>query len=184
MLILIFSGLVAFSTVFYAILTWILVCETRKLRKVQIEPQISVRAEFSPRAADGALELVIRNEGQGGASNIKFEFKGDPTYFVESGITTPINEISALKDGLHYLGPNQRFDILIGWLLGDAFNKAVTAPWTFDVSYENLHGESRNTKSIVDFAQFDRIILRDSSPLFKIEKHLNDIQKHLARIRS
>jgi hypothetical protein len=40
---LLFSGVVAVSTFFYAILTWQLVSETRKTREAQTEPKIEVR---------------------------------------------------------------------------------------------------------------------------------------------
>ena len=174
-----FSAIVAVATAVYAFLTYKLVSETRRLREVQTEPVISVRAEVSPRASSGGLELVIRNEGQGGARNIKFRFDGDPTYFVKSGITVPINEISALRDGLQYLGPNQRFDVLMGWLPDEAYHRAIEKHWTFHVTYENAMGKRREATYIVDFAQFENIILRDSSPLFKIERHLAEIKRHL-----
>ena len=38
---LLFSGIVAISTVVYAFLTWQLVSETRKMRKVQTEPSVA-----------------------------------------------------------------------------------------------------------------------------------------------
>jgi len=37
-----FSGLVALATVVYVVLTWKLVSETKKMRKVQTEPKICV----------------------------------------------------------------------------------------------------------------------------------------------
>jgi hypothetical protein len=40
---LLFSGVVAVSTLIYAILTWQLVSETRKTREAQTEPKIEVR---------------------------------------------------------------------------------------------------------------------------------------------
>jgi len=39
---LIFSALVAVSTMVYAVLTWKLVSETKKMREAQTEPKISV----------------------------------------------------------------------------------------------------------------------------------------------
>ena len=179
-----FSAVVAISTAVYAFLTYRLVAETRRLREIQTEPVISVRAEFSPRAESGGLELVIRNEGQGGARNINFRFDGDPTYFVESGIDTPINEMPVLRDGLQYLGPNQRFDVLMGWLRGDSYQRAIEKPWIFHVTYENDMRKCRKSTYVVDFAQFDKIILRDSSPLFKIEEHLAEMKSHLGEIKN
>ena len=78
---------------------------------------------------------------------------------------------------MQYLGPNQRFDVLMGWLRGDAFHRAIKEPWIFHVTYENDMGKCQEATHVVDFAQFDNIIMRDSSPLFKIEGHLADIKK-------
>ena len=43
----IFSGLVAFSTIIYAFLTWSLVLETRKMREAQTEPNIIITIQPS-----------------------------------------------------------------------------------------------------------------------------------------
>ena len=75
---LVFSGLVALSTLVYAVLTWRLVTETKRMREVQTEPKVSVRAELSRDVGHGGIELIIRNEGQGPAQNIRFEFEGNP----------------------------------------------------------------------------------------------------------
>ena len=48
----------------------------------------------------GAMELVVRNEGQGPAQNIRFGFEGDPTYFVDNGIGLPIDQVPVIKNGL------------------------------------------------------------------------------------
>ena len=180
--ILVFSGLVAASTVIYAFLTWRLVSETRELRQAQTEPRISIRAEFSDRAAHGALELVIRNEGQGAARDIKFRFQGDPNHFVETGISVPVDQIPVIRDGLPYLGPNQRFDMIMGWLRAESFRHASKNPWTFYITYENHLGKPNQEVYVVDFSQFDALIMRDSSPLFKMEEHLGQLQKTIERL--
>ena len=86
--ILVFSGLVAASTVIYAFLTWKLVTETRQLRRAQTEPRVTVRVE-STRSGGNGKELVIRNEGQGPAKGVSFTFEGDPTYFRNSILSNP-----------------------------------------------------------------------------------------------
>ena len=79
-LMVIFAGVVAASTVVYAVLTSRLVTETRRMREVQTEPRVSIRVEVDHTGRPG-YELTIRNEGQGAAKNVKFEFEGDPSYF-------------------------------------------------------------------------------------------------------
>lgn len=70
----IFSAVVTLATAVYAILTWILVSETRKMRQVQTEPKI----EISLQSLDIAVHIVrlhIRNIGLGPALNIRFSPK-------------------------------------------------------------------------------------------------------------
>lgn len=72
----IFSALVAIATLVYAILTWRLVSETRKMREAQTEPNISVTIQ--PREEwMNFVDLIIQNIGLGPAYNIKFEINPD-----------------------------------------------------------------------------------------------------------
>ena len=91
------TAVVAFSTVFYVVLTGKFVSETRQLRKVQTEPRVSVRLELADRAGHGAMELVIRNEGQSPAQDIQFNFRGDPTYFTRNGKRRPIDDLPIIR---------------------------------------------------------------------------------------
>ena len=178
-LIIVFTGVVAGSTVAYALLTRQLVSETRRLRKVQTEPRVSVSAELAQGVGHGALELVVRNEGQGPAQNIQFGFEGDPTYFTENGLEQPIDQIPVIKNGLPYLGPSQHFRVLLGWLFGDAFERASQEPWTFHMDYENPFGKPQRGRYTLDFSQFSGLMVGGGPPLVKIEKHLEALQKDL-----
>ena len=174
LLLLVFSGIVAISTVVYAVLTWRLVSETRRMRQMQTEPRISVRPELSEHFGHGGIELVIRNEGQGPAQNIRFQFQGDPTYFDKE---RPVDQIPVIKNGLPYLGPNQTFRFLLGWLLGESFTHAMQKPWVFAVLYENQEGKPKKDTYVVDFSQFSQLIVGGGPPLTKIEGHLGKLQK-------
>ena len=172
-----FTGVVAASTVAYALLTWRLVLETRRLREVQTEPRVSMRLELAERVGHGGIELVIRNEGQGPAQNIQFNFQGDPTYFIGHGQRKPIDQIPVIENGIPYLGAGQSFRFLLGWLFGEAFDRANREPWTFRIDYENLSNTSKGEIYILDFSQFAGLIVGSGTPLVKIEKHLEALQK-------
>jgi hypothetical protein len=73
--IVVFTGIVALSTVFYAVVTLRLVSETRRMREVQTEPRESVRAELTTLGGQDGMNLVIQNDGQGPAENIHSSFK-------------------------------------------------------------------------------------------------------------
>jgi len=77
---LIFSGVVAFSTVIYSILTWKLVSETRKTREFQTTPDINIY--FERAEADASFTyIVFANSGLGYAKNVKFEILSDFKYY-------------------------------------------------------------------------------------------------------
>ena len=180
-LIVLFTGVVAVSTAAYALLTWRLVSETRRLREVQTEPKVSIRLELAERVGHGGLELVICNEGQGPAQNIRFNFQGDPTYFMEHGHDQPIDKTPVIQNGLPYLGPGQNFRFLLGWLFGESFDRAMREPWTFQIDYESLANKSWKDVYLLDFSQFAGLDVGSGAPLVQIEKHLEVIQKDLHR---
>lgn len=176
---LIFSGVVAFSTLVYAALTWRLVAETKRMREVQTEPKVSVHAELNDEHGHGGIDLVVRNEGQGPARNVRFEFHGDATYFDKD---RPLDQLPVIKNGLPYLGPNQTFRFLMGWLFGERFTRANEAPWTFVVRYENQSGKCRQETYVVDFSQFAQLIVGGGAPIYQISKHLEALQKDVHRL--
>jgi len=106
---LIFSFFVMVSTIIYAILTIILVNETRKMRKIQTEPKIQVILETFETSVN-TIKLNIKNIGQGPALNIFFK----PT--VISGgkkgedILQKFSSVKAFSSGLNYLGPLHYFN--------------------------------------------------------------------------
>lgn len=179
-LLLIFTGVVAASTVFYAVLTRQLVIEIRRLREVQTEPRVSVRVETDHPGRHG-YELTISNEGQEVAKNVRFAFEGDSSYFRNSwaGRTPPeLNELSVIKDGLEYLEPNQVYRFFLGTVSSKEFERAVKAPWRFCTEYENLRGKRRTETYTVDFSQFKGMFF-DANPLKDIAGYIQDIQKDL-----
>jgi len=99
----IFSALVAIATIVYAILTWKLVSETRKMREAQTEPKVSVTIQ--PREEwINFIDMVIQNIGLGPAYNIKFEINSDFEYMKGKFLS----ELGFMKNGLKYLALNQK----------------------------------------------------------------------------
>ena len=182
-LILAFSGVVALATFFYAILTWRLVSETRKLREVQTDPRISIRVEADHTGHHG-YELVIENNGHGAAKNLQFEFDGDPSYFRSGwvhGHPPVIDELPIIKDGLDYLEPNQAYRFPLGTVSPDEYERATEAPWTFRTQYESLYGKRRTDTYIVDFSQF-RGTFFEPNDLKEIAGHLSAVRQDFHRL--
>ncbi len=176
-LLIVFSGVVAGATAVYALLTWRLVSETRKLREVQTNPRISIRVETDHTGHPG-YELVIENNGHGAAKNVQIEFDGDPSYFRSGwahGHPPVIDELPIIKNGLDYLEPNQAYRFPLGTVSPDEYERATEAPWTFRTQYESLYGKRRTDIYIVDFSQFRGTFFEPN--------HLREIADHMSAVR-
>ena len=178
-----FTGVVAVSTVVYAILTWRLVSETRRMREAQTEPRVSIRIELD-RSGNHGYELVISNEGPGVAKNVRFEFEGDPSYFRKSfvrGVWPMVDQLPVIKDGLDYLERGQTIRFPIGTVSEEEFDRAAESPWHFRVRYENLHGKQRNVTHTLDFSLLRGTVFVPNR-LKEMSQHLKYIRKDLNRL--
>ena len=182
-LIIAFTGVVAASTVAYAVLTWRLVAETRRLREAQTEPRVSIRVEADHTGHLG-YELVVENSGQGVAKNVRFEFEGDPSYFRNSWVNRrppAVDELPAIKNGLDYLEPNQTHRFPLGTVSSEEFERAVEAPWIFRAHYENLYGKLRTDVHMVDFSRFKGMFF-ESNHMKEIAEHMKGVRDDLHRL--
>lgn len=85
-----FTGIVAKSTFVYAVLTWRLVSETKRLRVAQTEPMVSVT--YHPREEwINFSDFRIKNVGAGPALEIKFEVEPDFEYVGDKGFQNSIS---------------------------------------------------------------------------------------------
>ena len=182
-LILVFTGVVAGSTVAYALLTWRLVTETRRMREVQTEPRVSVGVDTDHTGHPG-YELVVQNNGHGVAKNVRFEFEGDPSYFRSTWVNRSppqVNELPLFKDGLDYLEPGQAYRFPLGTVSKDEFERAIQAPWTFRARYESILGTPKVDTYIVDFSLF-RGMFFDRNHLREISEHMKHMRDDLRRM--
>lgn len=182
-LIVVFTGVVALSTAVYAILTFQLVSETRRMREAQTEPRVSVRVEMH-QAGDFSYELVIRNEGQGVARNVRFDFHGDPTYFHREfqHMFPTVDKWPVIKDGMEYLEPGETLRFPIGTVSVEGFRSATQAPWTLAVKCESLHGKQYEASFTLDFSRFRGMVF-EPNRLREIAGHLEAISRDISNLR-
>jgi len=102
----VFSAVVAFATMVYAILTWRLVSETRKMREAQTEPKVSATIQPTKESIN-FVAMLIQNIGLGPAYNIKFDVNPDFEYAKGRFLS----ELGFIKRGLSYLPPNQKLQL-------------------------------------------------------------------------
>ena len=134
-----FTAAVAVSTIFYAILTWRLVSETRKMRKVQTEPKIHISTEHHERAFQ-IVYLKITNIGLGPAQNVSF----NPTIILGGESAEKLlEELTAsnfFSVGLRHFGPGDIKRSSYTEMPND-FEGKTSSVLSFKVSYESVTGK-------------------------------------------
>ena len=182
-LFIVFSGTVAFSTVVYVVFTGLLMWETRKLRRVQTEPRVTVRVDDG-RPGQFGYDLVVSNEGAGAAKNVTFKFEGDASYFRKSWAgkaPPPVDELPLIKDGTSHMSTNVEMRFHIGSPTPDEFERACKQPWVFKTRYEGFDGSEHSAEFTIDFTHF-RGTFFDRDEMSDIARHLKDIERQLRKI--
>ncbi len=192
----IFSALVAIATVVYAILTWKLVSETRKMREAQTEPNICVTIEPSE-VWINFIDMAIQNIGLGPAYNI--QFKVDPDFEYEKGKF--LSELGFMKNGFKFLAPSQRFKFFLTNLL-EAYVEKIAVPeateekiikhQTFEekmkthfnikITYQNILGKSYESTYLIDFSHLIGLSQVGELPIYKISENIEAIRKDIHNI--
>lgn len=98
------TSVLTIATVLLAIYTWKLVDETRKMRKEQIRPNISVyfeHAETDPTL----IFIVVENNGHGTAYNVKFHIKKDFNDYQGDDGSGKVGYMGIFKHGMKYCPP-------------------------------------------------------------------------------
>lgn len=169
----IFSAVVAVATIVYAILTWRLVSETRKMREAQTEPKVSVTIQ--PREEwINFIDMVIQNIGLGPAHNIKFNVKPDFEYAKEKFLS----ELGFMKNGLRYLAPNQKLQFFLTSMI-ENFEEKTKKPFEIRVTYQNSVGKKYEDVYIIDFSQLIGLSQLGEPSLYKIAKNIEKIQEDI-----
>ena len=148
------SAALVMTTIVLALATGTLVRETKRMREFQETPRLGIRVE---KDLEKGMSLVLRNEGQGVAQNVRFtKFEGDPTYYTET-VVLPRDWEGATKAPIFEKGvaqwePGQTFTLFLGGSNEDATARAAVEPWRFHVQYENQSGKRICQVIEVDFS--------------------------------
>lgn len=172
----IFSALVAIATLVYAVLTWKLVSETRKMREAQTEPRISVTIQPKEEWIN-FFDMIIQNIGVGPAYNIKFKMDSDFEY--EKGKF--LSEFNFIKHGLRYLAPNQNFQFFLTSMAEDFENK-IEKQFGIKVNYKNSFGKDFEDTYVIDFSELVGLTRLGEPPLYKIAKNIEKIQDDIRKV--
>lgn len=169
----IFSAIVAISTIVYACLTWKLVSETRKMRKIQTEPLVSLKLQYRD-DFETAIDLIIKNIGKGSAKNINFN--------IEPNLIDPfgrlVNDRNIIKSGIEYLEPNQEVRTTVA-VITDYENKYKDKIYKIDINYHNIKGDKLQDVFKFDFSDFVGLSELKDDSLKKVANSIANIERNL-----
>ena len=176
----IFSALVTLATLVYAILTWKLVNETRRMRKAQTDAKVTVRVEPRKEMIN-FIDFIICNEGMGPAYNVQFDLQPQSAQIKDKSITDKIQSLGFIQRGIEYLSPNQEIRTFLTSLLKN-FEKKIDTKFYIHVSYRNASGEQFEDKYLIDMSIFKGINQLGKPSLYSIAKSLEQIQNDFHNI--
>ena len=178
----IFTAVVTLSTVVYAILTGILVSETRKMREVQTEPKIHIKLE----SFDFAIHIVrlnIQNIGFGPASNLTFQPSVVTGGDSAEKLLTEFTESNFFKTGLHHFGPGQNVYSTYTETTQDFEGKSASV-LSFKVEYKSATGKKYSDEIIIDMSEIKGRYQLGKPNLYAIANSLEKLQKDVGHIVS
>jgi hypothetical protein len=179
---LLFSGLVAASTCVYAVLTWKLVTETRRMRRAQTDAKVGVSVVPSL-YAHGFADLLVRNYGGGPATDVRFEIiekepgKGDPKTL------EALQKFGFIKNGLDYMAPGWEYRTFLVAIVGRTKDQ-ITTNIRLRVSYCSSSGEQHSEYYPIDLTHFWHRMRAGNPPLETVAHELEHIRKLLEQLLS
>lgn len=174
---LIFAGVLAFATIFYVILTYKLVSETRQMKENQVNPEVIVSLRPRPDIIS-FIDIVVENIGNSAAFDIKFNFKSDFEY--EKGKF--LSELSFMKR-ISYLAPTQKIQSFLTSLLED-FNQKIKSQCVIDVTYKNRFHKFYHSTIMLNMRELKDLRQVGEPPENKIAKEIETISKNIAHLTS
>jgi hypothetical protein len=178
----IFTAVVTVATAVYALLTYVLVKETRLMRQVQTEPKI----EITVRSLEIAIHIVrlhIRNIGLGPAMQVKFSPRVVAGGESAEKLMVEFTETNFFKAGLAYFGPGQEHFSNYTQMTQGLEGKIVSVI-AFDLEYESVTGKLYRESVIIDMSEQKGAYQLGKPHLYSIAQSLESLQKDVGHVVS
>jgi len=178
----VFTAVVTISTVVYAVLTAVLVSETKKMREVQTEPRI----EITLRPLESAINIIrlhIKNIGLGPAENLKFSPSVISGGEDAQKLLAEFTETNFFKTGLKYFGPGQETFSHYTQMTQNHEQK-IQSVLLFEMQYKSATGKKYREKSVIDMSESKGSYQLGKPNLYAISQSLEKIQKDIGNIVS
>jgi hypothetical protein len=177
----IFAALVALATLVYAGLTWSLVTETRRMRRAQTDAKMVIGLDVRDEQIN-LVELFLRNEGVGPASNIRFdvEMLGSAGH---SEILESILSLGFIDQGLTYFSPGQEIRSFLTSMAIE-FEAKIATRIRVTVNYSTASGERARDEYVLDLSVFKGRHQLGEPDLHSVAKSLKSLAKDVDHLAS
>lgn len=177
-----FTAAVAVSTIFYAILTWRLVLETRKMREVHTEPKIHVSIE-SYEFAINLVYLEIANIGLGPARNVSFAPSVISGGVSAQNLLADLTNSNFFEVGLRHFGPGENRRSTFTEMTKDYEGKTASV-LLIKLDYESVTGRKHKDEIIVDMSEHKGVYQIGTPDLHSMATSLKSIEKNIGQMAS
>jgi len=174
LILLVFTIAVGISTIVYAFLTAKLVNETRRMRKSQTDPEISISLVQNDNSII-FIDLLVENIGLGPAYNLEFKVIKDFQLPKRK-----LSEVGFIKNGINYFSPKQRMRLWIASFKED--KNLADKSIELEVTFTNSISEKFFRTFILNFSQFSSFTQLGTPPLQKIANKLEKIERDFHNI--
>jgi hypothetical protein len=177
---LLFTAVVTLSTVVYAVLTAVLVFETRKMRRVQTEPRLWVYYQLMEEHIHFG-HLFIKNIGQGPAFDIEIDLVAEDSDEGGRLIISDLEKVKAFCNGVSYLGPGQHIKSGFSSFL-ENYEDKIKSVITAKIHYKGASGDKYREVFRIDFSEFEGAGRLGTPNLYAIAQSLEKIQKDVSQL--
>jgi hypothetical protein len=178
-----FSAVVAIATAAYALLTWRLVAETRRMREAATQPHVGVSVLPSEYAPVGFADLVIRNYGSGPALDVTFRPEEATPAVADATILDELHDLGIVKNGIPYLAPGAEFRLYYAQLLGRSDQELATNIH-IRVKYVDLNRRQYEMCYPLELGHFAKRMRIGHPPLQEIGRELKRLREEVEQIRA
>jgi hypothetical protein len=177
---LLFSALVAISTVVYAWLTARLVREARSMREAQTEPRIEVF--YRPRDEwISLIDVVVKNIGTGPAYAIFITASASHTSEGSSSLLQRLNELGSFRKGIAFLAPGQEFHSF--WTtMTEHFEDKLQTSVVVKSRFRSSSGREYEARHQLDLSELKGVQRIGTPALLKIAKAVEKLQEDVNRL--
>ena len=171
---LLFSGIVTVATAVYAVLTWVLVKETKMMREVQTEPRLQVTVS-SFDVAVHIVRLHVRNIGLGPALDVTFTPRVISGGTAAEGLLAEFTNMNFFSVGLKYFGPGQE-QVSRYTQLTENYEGKMNSVLALDVTYRSSTGKKYKESLVVDMSELKGGYQLGKPHIYAIAQNLEKIQ--------